>query len=99
MKGIVFGLTFERASKELESIKANYAMCKIPIVKEIKGNHRHQIVYENGDIWTARSASDSARGHRANVVYIDHAIEDPDMIHMAHHCLCCFPWSAYRYFG
>ena len=56
-------------------------------------------VYENGDIWTARSASDSARGHRANVVYIDHAIEDPDMIHMAHHCLCCYPWSAYRYFG
>ena len=49
MKGIVFGLTFERASKELESIKANYAMCKIPIAKETKGNHRHQIVYENGD--------------------------------------------------
>lgn len=95
----MFGSTFYRAEEQLLRIRENYAMCRIPIVKEIKRMNLHQIAYENGDLWTARSASDSARGHRANVVYIDHAIEDPDMIHMAHHCLCCYPWSAYRYFG
>lgn len=99
MKGIVFGSTFERADQKLLDIRANYAMCHIPIVKEIKRKNLHQITYENGDYWTARAATDSARGYRAHVVYIDRAIEDPDMIHMAFHCNTAMPWNAYHYFG
>lgn len=99
MKGIVFGSTFARAEDQLLRIRENYAMCRIPIVKETKRMNLHQIAYENGDFWTARAATDSARGHRANVAYIDNAIEDPDMIHMVFHCLTSMPWTAYRYFG
>ena len=99
MKCIVFGATFNRAEEQLLRIRELYAMCRIPIIKEIKKINLHQIAYENGDLWTARAATDSARGHRANVAYIDNAIEDPDMIHMVFHCLTSMPWTAYHYFG
>lgn len=99
MKGIVFGSTFAKAEEQLLRIRENYAMCRIPIEKETKRMNLHQIAYKNGDLWTARTATDSARGYRANVAYIDNAIKDPNMIHMIFHCLIAMPWNAYHYFG
>lgn len=99
MKGIVFGLTYERAESEFQLVRRNYALQKIPIVKEIKQKHLHQIYYDNGDQWTCRAITDSCRGHRAHVVYIDRAIEDYDMLGIIHNCNTALPWSAYRYFG
>lgn len=100
MKGIVWGLTFERANQKLLDIKAKYEFMEIPIEKEREGNHVHQIVYANGDIWKAVSVSEAARGNRANVAYIERGItEKPELLAVAQRCLMEFPWSAYRYYG
>lgn len=100
MKGIVWGLTFERANKKLLDIKAKYEFMHIPIEIERQGNHIHSIVYTNGDTWKAVSVKDSARGNRANVAYIERGIaKDPKLLAIAQRCLIEFPWSAYRYYG
>ena len=99
MKGIVFGSTYERAEKEFLHIRRNYALSRIPIVKEIKQKNFYQIMYDNGDQWTCRSISDSCRGHRAHVVYIDREITDHHMLGIITNCNAALPWSAYRYFG
>lgn len=99
IKGIVFGSTFERAEKKMLDIRANYALCHIPIIKEIKQKNLHQITYENGDFWSARAISDSARGFRAHVVYIDNEIQDYNMMGIIRNCNTALPWNAYHYFG
>lgn len=99
MKGIVFGSTYERAERKLLDIRANYAMCHIPIEKEIKRINLHQIAYKNGDFWSARAIGDSARGFRAHVVYIDREIQDHNMLGVISNCNTAMPWNAYHYFG
>ena len=63
MIGIVWGSTQGRAIKKLEEIRKNYLSYHINITRV----GRDFFESENGDIWRAVVADNSARGYRCNI--------------------------------
>ena len=99
MKGLVFGKTFERASNKLDEIIESYKIYRYEIVQERKGNHYHQVIFDNGDQWKAVNASENSRGNKANVAYIDREIDDEIVRSMILRCIATGPWNATHYYG
>lgn len=99
MKGLVFGRTFERASRELDDITENYKRYRYKVVKKIKTKYQYQVVFDNGDVWRATNASESSRGSKANVAYIDREIDDEVVQTVILRCVAMGPWNATHYYG
>ena len=99
MRGIVWGLTMEAAVKQLEEIENNYDKYDTAkVLTKRKSSSVYELVYTNGDYWIACKASESARGHKCNISYIDHRIS-VDFIHdIIRPCTCLEPYQAYHYY-
>lgn len=104
MKGLVWGPTFEIADAKLNDIKQEYLLFnQYSIVKEINGNQRHIIEFNNGDIWKAVNFSESHRGERANISYVHRSlIEEHSSTHingMIRNCTYAHPWHGFCIYG
>lgn len=99
MTGIVFGNTFERAEIQLNKIAQDYKMCHIFIEQLRKRNNSLEIIFDNGDIWRARAASESIRGIRCNVAYIDKTIPLKFANEVIKPLISAYPFQAYKIFS
>lgn len=99
MKGIVWGLDTESAIKKLEQIETQYKLYRTAeLVRKSKTKYRYELVYDNGDRWVTSNASESARGHKCNISYIDVRI-DPEVIDVIiKPCTIAGPYQAFHYF-
>lgn len=99
MKGLVWGSTIISAKEKLAEIEKRYELLKIPVVNKKENIHSTQIIFENGDIWKTVSAHESARGHRANISYVDRKI-DPEFVDVIiRHCTTAPPYNSITYYG
>ena len=98
MRGIVFGSTIDRAKTKMQEIIENYQMMKIAPVRII--NRKNDIIAEfsNGDYWTAFGASESCRGRRCNVAYIDIKINQDIITDVLRPMITLKPFQAEHYF-
>ena len=75
MKSIVWGRTIENAARKLEEIEYSYKKYSTATLEhKIKSKNRCELIYTNGDHWIALGASESARGRKCNISYIDAGI-------------------------
>ena len=101
MRGIVYGSTFEKAKTQLEKIIEDYQ--KIGI--EINGrrgfrvaHNSMDVVFINGDQWTAVRASENSRGRACNIAYIDRDIDIEIVECIIKPTIKSFPYQAHRYY-
>ncbi len=94
MIGIVWGSTQKRAIKELEKIRKDYFSEHINIIRV----GRDFFEAENGDIWRAIAANDSARGYRCNISYIDELISIEIKNGLIAHATSAYPYQATHYY-
>ena len=72
MKAIIWGTTFEKASKKLDEIEKEYERYKTAkLIRKTKTKNYHILEFDNEDYWMARSTMESARGSRCNISYIE----------------------------
>lgn len=98
MKGVVWGSTFQIATKQLDEIVNSYNLCRIPTKKIMKSKNNYLVVFENGDIWRACGARENMRGIRANVSYIDHMISPIIVDEIIKPCTIAYPFQATHYY-
>lgn len=98
MRGIVFGSTIDRAKTKMQKIIEDYQMMKIAPVRII--NRKDSIIAEfsNGDYWTTLGASESCRGRRCNVAYIDIKINQDIITEVIRPMITSKPFQAEHYF-
>ena len=99
MIGIVWGKTKARADNQLAQIIENYNQKGIkPIeIKESKYITNY-VTFDNGDIWKAVHAGDSARGNKCNISYIDKGIDIETIQTIIAPSTCCQPFQAFKFF-
>lgn len=99
MRGIIFGLTHERAYRRMDKLIQDYKdYWHIEPEKVSRTSNEYSVVFVNGDYWQACKLHDGCRGKRANVVYIDNEIDTDLEFNVAHHCATALPYSAIQYF-
>lgn len=73
-KIIIFGSSMQRANNKLQSILDNMRVGDIEQVR--KGYNDFTVQLKNGDIYVAKTASESCRGCRWQYAYIDALINE-----------------------
>ena len=99
MRGLVWGSTYEIGKRMLESVKEEYLFSGYKIVEEVnsKNSRTNYIIFNNGDVWKVVSPTDSARGNKANLSYVDNNITDVDALSMIRACTIARPWNAIKF--
>ena len=99
MKAIVWGNTFERASKKLDEIEKEYERYRTAkLIRKTKTKNYHILEFDNKDYWEAKSARESARGSRCNISYIEATIPLEFIDTVIKHCTSAGPYQAIKYF-
>lgn len=99
MIGIVWGKTKTRADNQLTQIIENYNWKGIKPVKiRNSKNTFNSVEFDNGDVWKAVSAIESARGNKCNVSYIDKEIDIEIIQTIINPSTCCQPFQAFKFF-
>ena len=98
MRGAVWGATMQRARVKLQQIIEEYELIGIKLTKQVNSLSSAWAEFENGDIWKAVSASDSARGNKINVSYIDRAISEDIVNKIIKPCTIAHPFQAIHYY-
>ena len=99
MKGIVWGLNIDSAIKKLEEIEKLYEIHNVSVlVYKAKTKNKYEIRYINGDHWIACGASESARGRKCNISYIDARIDDEIINCIIKPCTSIQPYQAFHYY-
>ena len=98
MRGAVWGATFQTAIKKLDSVIEDYIMCRINPKQITKTKNNYWVEFENGDIWRACAARESALGIRTNVAYIDHMISPIFVDEVIKPHLTAYPFQAFHYY-
>lgn len=101
MTGIVWGNSFYRAKIKMQDIIEDYARMNISIVKQnqMASNGPLYIDFENGDHWIARGLSESARGYKCNISYIDVNISEESVRNLILHCVTALPYQGITYYS
>lgn len=98
MRGIVFGSTIDRAKTKMQKIIEDYQMMKIAPVRIINRRDGITAEFSNGDYWTTFRASESCRGRRCNVAYIDIKINQDIITDVLRPLVTLRPFQAEHYF-
>ena len=99
MKGMVWYYTYEDGLKQLQRIKMDYERMNIKAVKERFSRFGSLVEFENGDCWKMASGTESSRGNKINVSYIDRRIEEDMVQCVIRPCTMAYPFQAFRYYG
>lgn len=98
MKGLVWGLTFIDGCEKMDEIKEKYLMYHYNVVSEHKGQTKYEITFDNGDHWRVMRASESSRGVKGNLSYVDGRIQDMEIVQMIQYCTTAGPWNAIKFY-
>ena len=100
MRGIVWGSSFQIAKNKLKEIEEQYERLGYKPLTKRNGNasNTYELVYANGDMWQAITASTNARGYKVNVSYIDRAIPDHLIDTIIKPATISPPYTAIHYF-
>lgn len=98
MKGIVWGLTMERAQNKFWSIVEDYKRIGINPVRVSSGSSSTFATFENGDHWMAVRASENQRGRATNISYIDDEIPQEVINCIIKPCTKAYPFQAINYY-
>jgi hypothetical protein len=72
MIGIVWGSTFKHALDKIKEIEESYKRYHTSnLISKRETKYSYELTYNNGDRWLACRATESQRGHKCNVSYID----------------------------
>ena len=67
--------------------------------REVITKHNAWVEFENGDYWVACGQVESARGHKANISYVDRAINKEFFNTVIKYCTIGFPYRGFLFFG
>ena len=98
MKGVVWGSTFQIATKKLDSVIEDYITYRINPKRIVKTKYNYYVEFENGDFWRACAARESARGLKTNIAYIDYMISPIFVDEVIKPCLTAYPFQASHYY-
>lgn len=98
MKGIVWGRNIDRAKPKLWEIVEDYKRVRIQPTRIVDSKYNAWAEFENGDKWSACGASESQRGHKANIAYIDRAIDEETIHCIILPTICVPPYHAVNYY-
>lgn len=98
MLGSVWGKTFQIACEKLDEINRDYIRLGYDINQIIHTKFEYCIEYKNGDIWRALTPTESRRGYKSNIAYIDSSIPLEKIITIIKPTLICLPYTGYYYY-
>lgn len=99
MRGIIWAYESDGANEKLLEIEEQYARMDIkPIRRVISKSAGSWILFDNDDIWRVVYASDSGRGHSANVSYIDRRISQEVINTIIKPATKAMPYQAFRFY-
>ena len=99
MKGIIWGSTLNRAVNKLDEIVDSYKMLGYQIDTYRKNSLGFFVTFNNGDSWKAIYATESQRGNKCNISYIDNKINNDFVDNVIFFCTVMPPYNAFQYFG
>ena len=98
IRGIVWAYLMEDGNAQLQRIVNDYKRLNINPARQRISQQESWIIFDNGDYWKVRRATDSSRGHRANISYIDHRIEQEWINNIIKPQTILPPYQAYNYY-
>lgn len=99
MKGIIWAYLTDDGNEKLLQIEEQYARMDIkPIRRVINKSAGSWILFDNDDVWRVVRASDSGRGHSANVSYIDRRISQETINTIIKPATKAMPYQAFRFY-
>lgn len=100
MRGIIFGVTYEKALEQFNKIVNNYqTLYDQDVITHISvGNGLAEVTFTNGDYWRTAIASDSARGLACNIAYIDIDIDPLTIETIIKPTMKFRPFTAYDFY-
>lgn len=97
MKGIIW--SYDRMNDGIEKLKYirdRYIWSGINPIREVYSRQCPWIEFENGDMWRVASASESSRGMKANIAWVDSRIDEEFFRVVVLPTLC--GWNGPRYY-
>ena len=99
MKGIIWAYESDGANEKLLEIEEQYARMDIKTIRRVISKSAGSwILFDNDDIWRVVRASDSGRGHCANVSYIDRRISQEVINTIIKPATKAMPYQAFRFY-
>jgi hypothetical protein len=100
MKGIVWYTVFEHGCDKLTEIINKYVEWygEEIIDMVIRTKYEYKINFTNGDTWRVALATESSRGIRANISYIENNINEDIIQQIIKPCTTASPFTAYNYY-
>ena len=100
VRGIIWAYDLKSGNEQLLELKRKYQLLNInPVEERISKTANSFIAFDNGDVWRAVYAAESARGQRANISYIDRRVPEDIVNCVIKPCTLDIPYSAYHYYG
>lgn len=99
MRGIIWAYLSEGANEQLFEIEEQYARMGVKSIQRVINRAAGSwISFENGDVWRVVRASDSGRGHSANISYIDRRISQEVINTIIKPATKAMPYQAFRFY-
>ena len=95
MTGIIWYKTKSKGQIKLEEIIRDYENAHIPIKRYIKGSHA---LFDNGDFWLLASGTETSKGMRANISYIDYNIDGDFINTVINRSTTALPYQGLMYY-
>lgn len=97
MRGVIW--SYDRMNdgiKKLQYIRDRYIWSGVNVVREVYSRSNSWVEFDNGDKWSVASASESSRGMRANIAWVDSRIDEEFFRVVILPTLCV--WNSPRYY-
>lgn len=100
MRGVIWEATHNSAAADalFDQLVDGYRLLGRN-VRVFKGNTSKRFSVDNGDYWTVASATESARGNKCNISYVERGIPSWIVREIIMPSTCCLPFKAITYFG
>lgn len=77
MKGVIWSCDrMNDGIAKLQYIRDKYIQSGVNVVREVYSKSSSWVEFDNGDKWSVASASESSRGIKANIAWVDSRIDE-----------------------
>ena len=77
MRGVIWSCDrMNDGIAKLQYIRDRYIWSGVNVVREVYNKLNSWVEFDNGDKWSVASASESSRGMKANIAWIDARVDD-----------------------
>lgn len=98
MKGIIWGLTYERGCRQMDKLIDQYNRAGYSVIRSRKTNINYEVLFDNQDHWIVTRANENSRGRASNIAYVDSKISVDFYNNIIKFTLKCLPYTAVNYF-